>query len=112
MLFLPRDIRLILEDCIPRLNTALRLDRVILYGSYSKGTFTKDSDIDLAIFIPDVCGSILDAYRTAVRICCAYGKDIQPQIFFTNELDMPIGIIEEILANGRDVTFMGKLREI
>ena len=39
---------------IKKLKKRYRIDEIILFGSYAKGTQTKDSDIDLAIISPDV----------------------------------------------------------
>ena len=85
--------------------------RVYLFGSYAKRTFHRNSDIDVAVFLPDVCGNgtLVSAFRKicALLDCCDY--DIQPQVFSLEEFDHPSGIVEEIARWGIDLT--ARMRE-
>lgn len=47
---IPYEIRQIIFDYIKDLQKEISVDKIIIFGSYAKGTFTKDSDIDIAIF--------------------------------------------------------------
>lgn len=73
------------------------VDRMVLYGSYAKGTNTKESDVDLAVFFNAHDDPLLlEEYRSLVRICTTPEYDIQVQAFSSSELESPCGIIEEI----------------
>ena len=76
---------------------------VVLFGSYSKGTYDRNSDIDIAVFV----GNKTDKYnlfKYAQKLTMKYPYDIQVLIFNEEELVEPIGIVEEITAYGKDIT--------
>lgn len=102
---LPHDIVVMLRGLK---NELLRIDgvvSVVLFGSYSKGTYTSDSDIDIAVFIRNnAADRICSIYRQAVRRTTNYRHDIQILIFSEDTLDAPVGIVEEIVAYGKDIT--------
>ncbi len=79
--------------------------KVILFGSYSKKSYTDESDIDIAVFIEDGAESILNEFKRVTFLCLGYGVDIQPQVFYEKELDEPIGIVEEIVESGVELIF-------
>lgn len=72
------------------------VEKIVLYGSYAKGTSTKESDIDLAVFFRDGGNPLLEEYRRLARICATPEFDIQVQPFLSSELEAPCGIVEEI----------------
>jgi predicted nucleotidyltransferase len=80
---------------------------VVLFGSYSKGTYGKNSDIDIAVFVREAeSGKIHDIYRNAVRRAARYPYDIQILVFNSGSLMNPMGIVEEIAEYGQDITFI------
>ena len=76
---------------------------VVLFGSYSKGTYNRNSDIDIAVFV-DFRVNKYDLFKYAQKLTMKYPYDIQVLIFNQEELVEPIGIIEEIVDYGRDIT--------
>jgi predicted nucleotidyltransferase len=99
---LPDDIRDVISSVIKSAVKAVGVSKVYLFGSYYNGTYTEDSDIDLAFFIHnDEC--LIDAHRKIIRITSKYPIDIQPQIFYENELDEKIGIVGEVIENGGEI---------
>jgi predicted nucleotidyltransferase len=73
------------------------VDRMVLYGSYAKGTNNEESDIDLAVFFSEKNDPLLlEEYRRLARICATPDFDIQVQAFSVAELESPCGIIQEI----------------
>lgn len=76
---------------------------VYLYGSYAKGTFSPESDLDLAVFMFDDNSVNLHNYRILSKICLNIEIDIQVQILAVSELDNPCGIVEEIVEHGYEI---------
>ncbi|HAN20183.1 MAG: hypothetical protein A2Y15_09895 [Clostridiales bacterium GWF2_36_10] len=100
---LPYEIEDIINSVIFKVNECVSISKVYLFGSYYKGTNTIDSDIDLAFFIKSN-EILLDAHRKIIKITSKYPIDIQPQIFYDNEIDEKIGIVGEILENGGEIS--------
>lgn len=80
------------------------VQKVYLYGSFARGTYRGDSDLDLAVFVVQghPCG--LREYTQVCRAARGEVFDIQIQLFSSDELDDPCGIVEEITAFGVDIT--------
>lgn len=104
---LPKEIR----DCLLILKDELKKHRdihtVVLFGSYSKGTYTKDSDIDIAVFVglndsEKIHGIFIQAQHIAMKVMPCF--DIQIMVFPEDLLEVPQGIIEEIVLYGCLIT--------
>ena len=93
----------LISDIIKDIALLPGVSRVILYGSYAKGTQTRESDVDLAVFFDLEKDCLLDEYRKLVHICANPELDVQVQAFHDYELRDPCGIIEEIVAFGREM---------
>lgn len=80
------------------------VDRVLLFGSFARGDWNRESDVDLAVFARRgvLCG--LTQYKLLSRICRDPRFDVQVQLFSVEELDDPCGIVEEVAAYGTDLT--------
>ena len=78
----------------------IKVWRIYLYGSYTKGTFTKDSDIDLAIFLDvnDIDGFEEDALLMKLRR--KVNLNIEPHTFAKSDFDRTNPFIKEIIATG------------
>lgn len=86
-------------------NTDLEnLEQVILFGSYAKRTFSKDSDVDVAITTQEksaddelLITDIID------RLHKRFGKDIQPHYYTAKEfkvLEKKDKLVKEIVKDG------------
>lgn len=77
------------------------IEKVILFGSYAKGTNREDSDIDLAIISPDFeerdCIEVMELLLAKANLLNA---DIQTIPFSIEEYKEPKGIMEEVLKTG------------
>lgn len=102
------EIKGILHSVIQKVKECVDISKVYLFGSYFNGTFKKDSDIDIAFFIKN-SEELIDAHRKIIKITSKYPVDIQPQIFYESELDEKIGIVEEILENGGEISIEREL---
>ena len=80
------------------------VERVILFGSYARGDFRHDSDVDLAVMVKPGFPCHLEEFKKLSAQCRRSGADIQIQMFSQEELLDPCGIIEEVLAHGIDIT--------
>jgi predicted nucleotidyltransferase len=83
---------------------ALRgVEKIIIFGSYAKGTNEPSSDIDIAVFFNTEEAVLLEQFRTLAKICACPEIDIQVQAFLASELNEPCGIIEEIVKYGIEI---------
>jgi len=87
-----------------RISSELKVRKAIIFGSYSKGTFSDDSDIDLCIIADDVDNSYLATLKISPMII---GIDIriEPIVFSVKdyEEDSDFGILKEIRENGVEI---------
>ncbi len=80
------DINLILDEFVRDIRVCLGADiqSVILYGSYARGDFNAQSDIDVMILVKssdiDIKKSENDVYDCAFELELKYGKVISPVI--------------------------------
>jgi predicted nucleotidyltransferase len=84
---------------------SMPVDKVMLFGSYAKGTADERSDIDICFF--------LDSYGTKRRVDII--KDLlvlmrgykrvpfEPIVFETSELDNDNPFVKEILRTGKEI---------
>lgn len=71
---------------------------VFLYGSYAKGTASKDSDIDIAVVVDEIPGDYLDTMATLWRLTRSIGQEIEP-VLLTAEDDQS-GFLSAIRKTG------------
>lgn len=107
----PDEIVYILKCYVKDISEQLPGCRVLLFGSYAKGTFKKDSDIDIAVFLPSnyLKKDLIRIFRLLCRLSGRYSCDIQPQIFFLDEFYNPTGIVEEIVEYGIDISNINRI---
>ena len=81
---IPNNIKNIIEDFTNKVSTSLgsHLRKIILYGSYARGDFNKDSDIDIMI-LTDLKDNEIEKYRTKI-------SDIAYDIEYDNDFDITI----------------------
>ena len=81
---IPNDIKNIIEDFTNKVSTILgsHLKQIILYGSYARGDFNKDSDIDIMI-LTDLKDNEIVEYRSKVI-------EIVYDIEYDNDFDITI----------------------
>ena len=81
---IPNDIKNIIEDFTNKVSILLgnHLKQIILYGSYARGDFNKDSDIDIMI-LTDLSDNEIIEYRNKIY-------DVAYDIEFENDFDITI----------------------
>lgn len=102
-ILLPLEIAETIYCVVNKVSECVAVSKVYLFGSYFSGTYTKESDIDIAFFIKSD-ENLLDAHRKINKITSKYPVDIQPQIFYDSELEEKNGIVGEILENGGEIS--------
>jgi predicted nucleotidyltransferase len=79
----------------------IRIEKVILFGSFANGNYNNDSDIDLAIISPDFKEHEQIKNMSSLLLKASKMKaDIQTLPFSMAEYNDPVGIMEEILNTG------------
>ena len=104
MAAIPEQIQEIITDYINKIRTQIPVEKAFLFGSYAEGTYTPDSDVDLAIFSSHFEQmERIDGFRFLFLQAMDYGIDLQPQPFSLQDFREPLGIVEEIINNGIEV---------
>ena len=104
MVRIPEPVQKVIEDYIIKLSKQIPLQKVILFGSYAKGTTHKDSDIDLAVFsdyFKDL--SRVDGIYFLLLNATDFDIDLEPQPFTMDEYAEPVGLVQEILRTGIEI---------
>lgn len=90
----------------------IKVDKVILYGSYNRGTQREDSDIDIAIISRDFGKDRVEEGMRLFRIAGSIDPRIEPVpvSLESYEKDTWVPLIYEIRAKGVDVETGGIAR--
>ena len=99
---IPENIRNVVESYLKDLESEIHIDKAILFGSYSKGSYSPDSDIDLAIFSDSFKDmDRIESIKYLLKKARKYrGFDLQPISFTTQDYKEKIGIVDEVLKTG------------
>jgi predicted nucleotidyltransferase len=76
--------------------------KIILFGSFAKGNFNKDSDIDIAVILKDF-GNRMDIQLDLMRLRRKIDSRIEPHPFREKDFDLSIPIVHEIVTYGKDI---------
>ena len=101
-----QNVELIALDYINEVNKHISINKAILYGSYAKGTYNKDSDLDIAIFsenfrnkkFVEVTAFLFSIARKYKEIC------IEPVGFSNLDLTNDNPFIKEIIDTGKEIS--------
>ena len=100
---IPPGIYKAVKDYVEKLKKEIPVDKVIIFGSYAKGTPRKDSDVDLAIFSKSFEGKKrVEAISYLLSRVTDYTYDLEPIGYpsgaYYNREDDPF--VEEIIKTG------------
>ncbi len=76
--------------------------KIILFGSYAKGNFNEDSDIDIAVILKDY-NNLIDIQLDLMRIRRKIDSRIEPHPFREKDFDITNPIVNEIVKHGHDI---------
>lgn len=79
------------------------VNKIILYGSYARGDYRKDSDIDVAVIVPreSLSKNILDDMAKLFKLRRDISTDIEPVLLIDEEDNS--GFLESISEYGEVV---------
>lgn len=105
MVKIPENIRDIVEEYLKDLSLEIKIDKAILFGSYAKGDYSVDSDIDLAIFSDSFKDmDYIESIKYLLKKARKYrGVDLQPIAFTNQDYEDGLGIVEDVLRTGIEV---------
>ncbi|HHY22649.1 MAG TPA: nucleotidyltransferase domain-containing protein [Clostridiaceae bacterium] len=105
MVKIPENIRDIVEEYLEDLSSEIKIDKAILFGSYAKGDYSVDSDVDLAIFSDSFRDmDHIESIKYLLKKARKYrGVDLQPISFTNQDYEERLGIVEEVLGTGIEV---------
>ncbi|WP_352418192.1 nucleotidyltransferase domain-containing protein [Proteiniborus sp.] len=103
---IPENIRNIVEDYLKDLSSEIKIDKAIIFGSYAKGNYNVDSDIDLAIFSDSFkYMERVESIKYLLKRARKYrGVDLQPISFTKQEYEERLGFVEEVLRTGIELS--------
>jgi predicted nucleotidyltransferase len=91
-------------DYAKEVKTRFDAKRVFLFGSYAKGTYSKDSDIDIAVVFLDY-DNRMDKQVELMKLTRQFDTRIEPHPFRENEFIPSNPMIDEIVKYGQEIIF-------
>jgi len=82
--------------------TRFDYEKIILFGSYAKGNFNEDSDIDIAVIFLDYNNRI-DRQVELMKLTRNIDSRIEPHPFRENEFNLSNPIVSEIVKYGEEI---------
>ena len=92
--------RKLVEEYAKKVISNMIVNKIILYGSYARGDFRKDSDIDVAVVVPrsSISNDILKDMAKLYKLTVDISTDIEPVLLIDEE--DPSGFLESISEYG------------
>ena len=96
-------VRRLVEEYAKLVVSNMVVNKIILYGSYARGDYRKDSDIDVAVVVPrsSVSKDILKDMAELYKLTVGVSTDIEP-VLIVDEED-PSGFLDSISEYGEVV---------
>ena len=96
-------VRKLVEEYAKLVVSNMVVNKIILYGSYARGDFRKDSDIDVAVVVPrsSISDDILKDMAKLFKLRRSISNDIEPVLLIDE--DDPSGFLESISQYGEVV---------
>jgi predicted nucleotidyltransferase len=95
-----------IADFVQRLEAGIRVEAIVLYGSYARGTAYEQSDIDVAVISPDFNGLPMYKRQERIALLTLY-RDLRitPIGYSSAEYARhdPASFLREIIRTGRVV---------
>lgn len=81
------DVRRLVKEYANVVIKNMIVNKIILYGSYARGDYRKDSDIDVAVVVPrsSISKDILDDMAKLFKLRRSISNDIEPVLLIDEE---------------------------
>ncbi|HNX07908.1 MAG TPA: nucleotidyltransferase domain-containing protein [Bacteroidales bacterium] len=76
--------------------------KIILFGSYAKGNFNKDSDIDIAVILNDF-NDIIEMQVKLMKLRRKIDSRIEPHPFREKDFVLSNPVVNEIMKYGKEI---------
>lgn len=93
----------IAEEYANAVGKKLNYKRIILFGSYAKGSYNEDSDIDIAVVFDDF-KNMMDMQLELMRLRRKIDSRIEPHPFRERDFEQSNPIVNEILRYGQEIS--------
>ncbi len=97
-----RDALNIAEEYANAVKSKYDFVKIILFGSYAKGTWSEDSDIDIAVVLRDY-SNLIDTQLNLMRLRRKIDSRIEPHPFREKDFVATNPIVNEIMKFGQDI---------
>jgi predicted nucleotidyltransferase len=89
---------------LSKVSSEIPVKKAVLFGSFAKGTYDEESDIDLAVF-SDYFETVSRVEGTTYLLIQAqeFEFDLEPVAFTAKEYEDRLGIVDEIRKTGIDM---------
>ena len=89
-------VRRLVEEYAKLVVSNMVVNKIILYGSYARGDFRKDSDIDVAVVVPrsSISDDILKDMAKLFKLRRSISNDIEPVLLIDE--DDPSGFLAKL----------------
>lgn len=96
-------VKKLVEDYAKLVVNNMVVKKIILYGSYARGDYRKDSDIDVAVVVSknNISKNILDDMAKLFKLRRSISNDIEPVLLIDEE--DPSGFLDSISEYGEVV---------
>lgn len=78
----------------------MNVEQLYLFGSYSKGNYTIESDIDIAIVSDDFSGDIINDRLILMKLRRNIDTRIEPHPFLLKDFNLNNPFVSEIVKTG------------
>lgn len=101
---IPTQIREEVKILKEKLKSKLDVEKIIIFGSYAKGNFTPDSDIDVCIIANNIQNNFA-ATLTAASVAALVDPMIEPVAFSKEDYlyESDFGVLKEIKNTGVEI---------
>jgi len=93
----------IAEEYIKTINNLFSIEKAILFGSFARGNFTDDSDIDIAVVL-NLEGDFFLTQLELMKLRRNIDLRIEPHVFNSNDFTSSDPVAFEILKYGIEIT--------
>lgn len=100
-----RKIMKIIQEYIEKICANYKIEAIILFGSYAKGTEHKDSDIDIAIVTDDIENDVFDEEVNLMQLRKGIDYRLEPHIIRIDDYKKAATpFIQEVIDTGIKVS--------